>query len=153
MLKKEVALLIGITFLAGILLSGSAMGLDQAEAQGHGAFHATGGGFGKIHGKGVVTLKGDGVESVLIRNVSKTQISIMGKGVVLPLPGEDSILILGLKGKVQLKGKNVVMLFAGGPLVVKGAGHGKIWLKGKGKLKIKDKPLKDWPPKLHKFEY
>ncbi|MFH2000256.1 MAG: hypothetical protein ABIK28_11285 [Planctomycetota bacterium] len=159
MTRKEIVCIMGIALLAGLLISGpfTMMGHAQTQGQtgllGQGAFHAAGTGYGMVEGKGIVTLKGQAVEFAYIRNVSKTQVKIEGQCTIVPLPGEDSILVLGLKGQVHLKGKQVAMSFSGGPMIVNGAGSGKLWLKGQGELKIKDRPPLGWPPKLHQFGY
>ncbi|MHC4942956.1 MAG: hypothetical protein ACYTG7_08030 [Planctomycetota bacterium] len=111
----------------------------------HGKFWAEGAGYVLLKGKGEVILDGFGLEMVLIRNVSKTKTKIKGQAVVIPIPDEDALLVVGLKGRIVLKGKKILFNSQGGKVSLKAAGKGVVWLKGKGVFKKHGKPPHKWP--------
>lgn len=127
---------------------------DGGEAIIKGKFTAEGEGFLHLEGQGSAVLEGHGKEVILIHNVSKTKVLIQGKGQVIPLPGEDAILVIGFKGVVDLKGKHLSLTSHGGPVELEAKGHGTVWLRGKGVFKIGGKPPHKWPKKkVMKFKY
>ena len=114
------------------------------------------GGAGKLNleskGHAVLAAKGDSV--ILICNVDKTKIKIDGKGKVIPLPKDNALLILNLKGEVKLKGLHIKVSYQGPAVVLKAEGKGALWLKGSGLLKLEGKPPVAWPPmKFKKFTF
>jgi hypothetical protein len=121
--------------------------------QGKGELWAAGKGFVHLVGKGVLTLESYGDGLLVIHNVSKTKIKIIGKGKVMHVPKKDALVIVDLKGKVELTGSKLAMTFKGGKVALHASGKGNLWLTGEGVFKIGHYPPFKWPPKIKKFTY
>ena len=115
---------------------------------------AAGAGIVEVKAQGFVSFEGQGAGVLLVRNVSHTKIQILGQGKVIPLPGKDAPLVLGLKGKVKLAGKEIRVGFHGGAVVFRAEGHGILALKGIGVFRIHGGPVHPWPVHhVKKFPY
>lgn len=111
-------------------------------------------GQGRLHleGKGKATLGSTGDGVIYIANMAATKIKVVGKGKVIPMPKENALLVINLKGHVDIAGgKLKVTSF--GPVKIKAYGHGGLWLEGKGLFRIKGKPKHKWPESIKKFNY
>jgi hypothetical protein len=145
-----------ILFLAGAVLAWMPVSTAGAEdLPGEGKHKpdlwAAGQGFLHLESKGHALLNNDGTGVILIQNAAQTKIKIKGKGKVIPLPKENAVMIIGLKGSLHLTGLKMNLLVISEGMTLETNGKGAVWLKGKGLFKIKGKLPKKWPGKIHKF--
>lgn len=154
MYKHVFVCLIVLLWISWLPLSAAQADGQTVLLQGKGKIWAQGAGLLDLKAKGMAELDGHGLEMLLIHNVSKTKIKIQGTCKIIPLPGEDALLVLKLKGNVVLKGDKIKFQSLGGKVTLKAAGHGVVWLKGLGFFKIGNNPEHKWPlQKVHKFLY
>lgn len=146
-----------VFLLVALLTTWTPAGLlaEGGEAPLKGKFFAAGEGFLHLEGGGSVVLESHLDKAViLIHNISKTKVEVVGKGKIIPLPKENALLLLGFKGKVDLKGKALSFTSIGGPVKVDAKGKGVVWLRGEGLFKIGNNQPHKWPKaKIKKFKY
>lgn len=122
----------------------------QAEIRGRGAFRARGVGIAnpKCVGRVRFELRGAGV--LCIRNFSRLNIIVRGKGRKYKIG--DTLYLAGWKGVVVIKSKvtssgrrtRINARFGGGKVKLRAVGKGKAQLKGRGKYKTRGGHVKKW---------
>ena len=142
-----------VYFLIGTLVLWAPAAIaEQTECAPKPDAWAAGEGFLHLEGQGKATLGSLGDNVIYIANVAAAKIKVVGKGKVIPLPKENALLVLNLKGHVDMAGPKL-KVSSFGPVKLKTLGHGVLCLEGKGLFRIKDKPKHKWPVELKKFKY
>lgn len=128
--KLFVIALVGLTLSVWGSAAFGQSGLTDRGVKCFHVLHAYGKGYAHLEGEGTVKING-GACSLLVKNFSQTEVTVMGNGMKIPFPEKNAMLYIGY-GQAEIKGEAVDIF-----LTLYPHPRGEIHARGKGKADLR----------------